>query len=166
MKVSRFTRVIQLISLALVFCVANVYVIGAPLKTNTDPRTTDKSNATQPAAEKDAATTSEAQPAGPQAASERMPLTAGTRTVLTRIFSKKDVQSRVTAGSSSFVNVKASAGNMFKAPRKALAQSDDDDDDNDNNDRRNMWIAVGVIAAVLTVAVIALRADRRREGVQ
>ncbi|HJU55311.1 MAG TPA: hypothetical protein VJ715_12090 [Pyrinomonadaceae bacterium] len=165
MKVSRFTKVVQLISLALVFCVANVYVIGAPLKTNTDPRT-DKSNATQPAAEKDAATTSEAQPAGPQAASERMPLTAGTRTVLTRIFSKKDVQSRVAAGSSSFVNVKASAGNMFKAPRKALAQSDDDSDDNDNNDRRNMWIAVGVIAAVLTVAIIALRADRSREGVQ
>ena len=165
MMVSRFTRVVQLIALALVFCVANVYVMGAPLKTNTDPKPTDKSNATQPAAEKEAATTSEAQPAGPQAASERMPLTAGTKTVLSRIFSKKDMQTRV-ATSSSFVNVKASAGDMFKAPRKALAKADDDDDDNDNNDRRNMWIVVGVLAAVLTIAVIALRADRNREDVQ
>ena len=154
-----------MIALALVFCVANVYVLGAPLKTNTDPKATDKSNATQPAAEKEAATTSEAQPAGPQAASERMPLTAGTKTVLSRIFSKKDMQTRV-ATSSSFVNVKASAGHMFKAPRKALAKADDDDDDNDNNDRRNMWIVVGVLAAVLTIAVIALRADRNRDDVQ
>ena len=165
MMVSRFTRVVQLIALALVFCVANVYVMGAPLKTNTDPRTTDKSNATQPAAEKDAATTSEAQPAGPQVASERMPLTAGTKTVLSRIFSKKDVQSRV-ATSSSFVNVKSSAGSMFKAPRKALAKPDDSDDDDDDNGRRSMWIVVGVLAAVITIAVIGLRADRNRESIQ
>lgn len=164
MMVSRFTRLVQLIALALVFCVANVYVMGAPLKTNTDPKATDKSNVTQPAAEKEAATTSDAQPAGPQAASERMPLTAGTKTVLSRIFSKKDMQSRV-ATSSSFVKVKASAGDMFKAPRKALAKADDDDD-NDNNDRRNMWIVVGVLAAVITIAVIGLRADRGRDDVQ
>jgi hypothetical protein len=153
--------VVQLIALALVFCVANVYVIGAPLRTNTDPKATDKSNVTEPAAREDAADVREAQPPGPQAASEKMPLTAGTKTVLSRIFSKHDLKSRAAA-SNSFVNVKSSAGDMFKAPRKALAPQDDDDDD-DDNDRRNMWIAVGVIAAVLTIAVIGLRADRNRD---
>ncbi|HWT03798.1 MAG TPA: hypothetical protein VN256_26355 [Pyrinomonadaceae bacterium] len=163
MMVSRFTRVIQLIALALVFCVANVYVMAAPLKANTDPRAADKSGAAQPAAEKDAAAVSEAQPAGPQAASEKMTLTAGTKTVLSRIFSKNDLKSRVAAGSS-FVKVKSNAGDMFKAPRKAVAAQDDGDDDDDNG-RRNMWIAVGVIAAVLTIAVIGLRADRNRESI-
>jgi hypothetical protein len=166
MMVSRFTRAVQLIALALVFCVANVYVMGGPLRTNTDPRPTDKSNATQPAAEKDAATTSEAQPAGPQAASERMPLTAGTKTALSRVFSKEGLKSRAAA-STSFVNVKSSAGSMFKAPRKALAKADDnDDDDSDDNGRRNMWIVVGVLAAVITIAVIGLRADRNRDSIQ
>ena len=149
-----------MIALALVFCVANVYVMAAPLKTNTDPKATDKSNVTQPAAEKDAATTLDAQTAGPQAASERMPLTAGTRTVLSRIFSKNDLKARAAA-SSNFVNVKTSAGSMFKAPRKALVPQDDDDDDDGSS--RGVWIAVGVIAAVLTIAVIGLRADRNRD---
>lgn len=167
MKVSRFRMAFQLIALALVFCVANVYVMAAPLRTNTDPRATDKTNVTQPAAEKDAAATSEAETAAPRAASERMPLTAGTKPVLGRIFSKNGVESRLAA-SRGFVNVKASAGDAFKAPRKAMksmAQTDDDDDDGDDNGRRNMWIVVGVLAAVLTVAFIGLRADRNREGI-
>src|SRR5215213_1009537 len=163
MKVSRFRMAFQLMALALIFCVANVYVMAAPLKTNTDPKATDKSNVTQPAAEKDAATTSDSDTAAPQAASERMPLTAGTKTVLGRIFSKKGVETRLAA-SSSFVKVKASAGDAFKAPRKALAKADDDDaDDDDDNGRRNMWIVAGVLAAVITIAVIGLRADRDRQ---
>ena len=164
MMVSRFTRMVQLIALALVFCVANVYVMGGPLRTNTDPRPADKSKVTQPAAEKDAATTSEAQPAGPQVASERMPLTAGTKTALSRIFSKDGLKSRAAA-SSSFVKVKSSAGSMFNAPRKALAKPDDNDDDSDDNGRRNMWIVIGVVAAVVTIAVIGLRADRNRTNI-
>jgi hypothetical protein len=157
-----------MIALALIFCVANVYVMAGPLKTNTDPRATDKSNVTEPAAESDAAATSEAETAAPRAASERMPLTAGTKTVLGRIFSKNGVESRL-ATSRGFVNVKASAGDAFKAPRKAMktvAQSDDTDDgDDDDNGRRNMWIVAGVLAAVITIAVIGLRADRNREGI-
>lgn len=168
MMVSRFRMAFQLLAVALIFCVANVYVMAAPLKTNTDPRATDKSSVAQPAAESDAAATSEAETAAPRAASERMPLTAGTKTVLGRIFSKNGVESRLAA-SPGFVNVKASAGDAFKAPRKAMksmAQSDDsDDDDGDDNGRRNMWIVVGVLAAVLTVAFIGLRADRNREGI-
>ena len=166
MMVSRFRMAFQLIALALVFCVANVYVMAAPLKTNTDPKETDKSKVTEPAAESNVTATSDADTAAPQATSERMPLTAGTKTVLGRIFSKKGVETRLAA-SSSFVKVKSNAGDAFKAPRKALAKADDDDaDDDDDNGRRNMWIVAGVLAAVITIAVIGLRADRNRESVQ
>ena len=164
MMVSRFKMAFQLTALALIFCVANVYVMAGPLKTNTDPKATDKSKVTEPAAERDVPATSDATTAAPQVASERMPLTAGTKTALGRIFSKKGVETRL-ATSSSFVKVKASAGDAFKAPRKALLQDDDDDGDDDNG-RRNMWIVVGVLAAVITIAVIGLRADRSRESVQ
>ena len=164
MMVSRFRMAFQLLALALIFCVANVYVMAGPLKTNTDPKATDKSNVTQPAAEKEVVATSDSETAAPQAASERMPLTAGTKTVLGRIFSKNGVESRLAA-SSGFVNVKASAGDAFKAPRKALAQADDDADDDDDNGRRDMWIVAGVVAAVGIIAVIGLRADRHRESI-
>ena len=165
MMVSRFRMAFQLIALALIFCVANVYVMAGPLKTNTDPKATDKSGAAQPAAENDTAATSDSEKAAPQAAREKMPLTAGTKTVLGRIFSKQGVESRLAANSG-FVNAKSSAGDAFKAPRKALAKADDDDDDDDDNGRRNMWIVAGVLAAVITIAVIGLRADRDRESVQ
>ncbi len=166
MMVSRFRMAFQMLALALIFCVANVYVMAGPLKTNTDPKETDKSKVTEPAAERDVTAAADADTAAPQAASERMPLTAGTKTVLGRIFSKKGVEARL-ASSPSFVKVKASAGDSFKAPRKALAKADDDDaDDDDDNGRRNMWIVAGVLAAVITIAVIGLRADRSRESVQ
>lgn len=167
MMVSRFRMAFQLIALALIFCVANVYVMAGPLKTNTDPKATDKTGAAQPAAESDAAATSDSATAIPQVAREKMPLTAGTKTVLSRIFSKQGVETRLATGSS-FVNLKSSAGDAFKAPRKALAKAADDDDadDEDDNGRRNMWIVAGVLAAVITIAVIGLRADRSRESVQ
>jgi hypothetical protein len=38
--------------------------------------------------------------------------------------------------------------------------------ESDDNGRRNMWIVAGVLAAVITIAIIGLRADRNREGVQ
>ena len=165
--VSRFRMAFQMIALALIFCVANVYVMAGPLKTNTDPKATDKSGAAEPAAEQNTAATSDSEKAAPQVAREKMPLTAGTKTVLGRIFSKQGVESRL-ATSSSFVNVKSSAADAFKAPRKALAKADDDDDadEDDDNGRRNMWIVAGVLAAVITIAVIGLRADRSRESVQ
>jgi hypothetical protein len=161
MMVSRFRMAFQMIAFALIFCVANVYVMAGPLKTNTDPNATDKSKVTEPAAEEGAAA-ADSQKGAPQVARERMPLTSGTKTVLGRIFSKKGVETRLAT--SSFVKVKANAGDAFKAPRKALLQ--DDDDDGDDNGRRNMWIVAGVLAAVITIAVIGLRADRNREGVQ
>lgn len=161
MKSSRFTMAFQLISLVLVFSLVQVYVIAAPTKANTDPKPTDKSSVTQPIAETvvaDSATTA------PNAASEKMPLTAGTKTMLKRIFSKSNVEARI-ASSGTFLDVKSTAKDSFKMPRKALAtpQSDDDDDDDDGT-KRGVWIAVGVLAAVLVVVIIGLRHDRGIEN--
>jgi hypothetical protein len=163
MMASRFTKAFQLIAFVLVFAVVQVYVIAAPIKANTDPKPTDKSSVTQPIAETvvaDSATTA------PNVASEKMPLTAGTKTMLARIFSKNNVEARLAAGNT-FFNAKMSAGETFKAPRKALAapQSDDDDDDGDESGKKGAWIAAGVVAVVLVIAVIGLRADRNRTDI-
>jgi hypothetical protein len=172
---SRFTKAFQLIALALVFSVAQLYVVAVPTRTNTDPRK-DKSTVTQPKAETvtnesvdltaaAANTLSENQLPTAQAASERMPLTAGTKTILNRIFSKGNVEARIAAGNTFLsTGTKASFANAtFKtSPKRAARALPDDDGDDDGNSSRGAWIAVGVIAAVLTIAIIGLRADRNR----
>jgi hypothetical protein len=175
MMASRFTKAFQLIALALVFSVTQVYVMAAPVRANSGPGTTPKAPATQPKAEPVAADSSAGKitsktnvPAGtqlltPEAAAERMPLTAGTRTALNRIFSKKDMEARIASGNT-FLTAKTSFADTFKSPVKRTASSSypqtDSDDDDDSDGERGTWIAVGVIAAVLTIAVIGLRHDR------
>ena len=160
MRASRFTTAFQLISLALIFSLAQVYVIATPTKANTDPKAGDNSSASQPKAEAAAlASVGETVSAStaPSAVGERMPLTAGTKTMLTRLFSRSNVESRIAA-SNTFLKAKTSAGEMFKGPRKAMApQTSDDSDDGGSH---STWVAVGVIAAVLTIAIIGLRHDR------
>ena len=167
MIASRFTKAFQLISLALVFSLAQVYVIAIPTKANTDPKATDKSSVKQPKAEEsviDSGDPTASATTAPSVAGERMPLTAGTKTVLTRIFSKDNVEARLAAGNT-FFKTKTSAAEMFKAPRMRLAPATPDDDDSDDSSAKGTWIAVGVIAAVLTIAVIALRKDRERTSI-
>jgi hypothetical protein len=176
MMASRFTKAFQLIALALVFAVTQVYVMAAPTRANSGPGTTPKAPATQPKAEPVAADSSESKitskttlPVGTElltteAAAERMPLTAGTSTALNRIFSKKDMETRIAAGNT-FLTAKTSFADTFKSPVKrtassSYAQTDSDGDDDDDDGARSTWIAVGVIAAVLTIAVIGLRRDR------
>lgn len=168
---SRFTKAFQLIALALVFSVAQLYVVAVPTRTNTDPGK-NKSAATQPKAETEsnelaaskATTLSEEQLPTAQAASERMPLTAGTKTILNRIFSKGNIEARATAGNTFLsMSTKANFANAtFKTSPKRAARAQTDDDGDDGNTSRGAWIAVGVIAAVLTIAIIGLRADRNR----
>ena len=169
---SRFTKAFQLMALALVFSVAQLYVVAVPTRTNTDPRK-DKSAVTQPKAETvttesnelTASALSENQLPATNAASERMPLTAGTKTILNRIFSKGNVEARIAAGNTFLsTSTKASFANAtFKtSPKRAVSAAQSDSDDDDGNTSKGVWIAVGVIAAVLTIAVIGLRADRNR----
>jgi hypothetical protein len=173
MMASRFTKAFQLIALALVFSVTQVYVMAAPTRANSGPGTTPKAPATKPKAEPVAAdskiTSKTNVPVGTElltteAAAERMPLTAGTRITLNRIFSKKDMEARIASGNT-FLTARTSFADTFKSPVKrtassSYAQTDSDGDDDDDDGERSTWIAVGVIAAVLTIAVIGLRHDR------
>jgi hypothetical protein len=173
MMASRFSKAFQLIALALIFSLAQVYVMAAPTRTNTNPGTKAKPSVSQPVAEPATADSSgiktatattpsiENQLLTPKAASERMPLTAGTKTTLNRIFSKHDMETRIAAGNN-FLTAKTSFADTFKSPGKPAAQTDDPGDDDDDEGKKATWIAVGVIAAVLTIAVIGLRADRNR----
>jgi len=164
MIASRITKAFQLIALVLAFAVFNVYVMAAPVRTPTDPRTTDAA-ANQPTSEKVVTekTSEKTVEASTQVAAEKMRLTAGTKSVLTRIFSKQNVEARA-ATTSSFLNTKTNFADTFKTPAKSSANAQTSgqtsSDDEDHSGRRGMWIAVGVIAAVLTIAVIGLRHDR------
>ena len=171
---SRFTKAFQLIALALVFSVAQLYVVAVPTRTNTDPGK-DKSSVTQPKTETvmnesgdptASNALSENQLPNAQAASERMPLTAGMKTTLNRIFSKGNVEARLAAGNTFLsTSPKASfANSTFKtSPNRALSAAQTDNDDDDDNTSKGAWIAVGVIAAVLTIAIIGLRSDRNND---
>jgi hypothetical protein len=101
----------------------------------------------------------------PEAAAERMPLTAGSKTIFNRIFAKSNMQARIATGNT-FLKAKASFKDTFKAPSTPLAAPQDDDDDDGGGGRKGMWIAVGVIAAVLVISVIALQHDRDITSVQ
>ncbi|HEX8888273.1 MAG TPA: hypothetical protein VF779_03810, partial [Pyrinomonadaceae bacterium] len=94
-----------------------------------------------------------------QVASEKMPLTAGTKSVLTRIFSKQNVEARA-ATTSSFLSAKTNFADTFKTSANTQTSGQSGNNDSEGHGSRSTWIAVAVIAAVLTVAVVALRHDR------
>jgi hypothetical protein len=163
MMASRFTKAFQLIALVLAFSVAQVYVMAGPIRSVTDP-----TSASQPKAETAVAAdlsnnklaSSESQSA-PEAAAEKMALKLGSKTALNRLFSKTDVEARLASGNT-FLKANTSAVATFKATYNSTsaAQTNTSSDDSDHTGRRSTWIAVGVIAAVLTIAVIGLRHDR------
>jgi hypothetical protein len=162
MMVSRFTKAFQLIALVLAFSVAQVYVMAGPIRASNDSRTPNTSSANEPKTEAVAADTSSNKLAtapassenqlAPEAAAEKMALRIGSKTTLNRLFSKRDIEARVASGNT-FLKASTSAAAMFKTTSGSS-------DDSDDTGRRGTWIAVGVIAAVLTIAVIALRHDR------
>jgi hypothetical protein len=170
MTASRFTKAFQLTALVLVFSVAQVYVLGGPAKVNTDPKAKEtKTEATMADSSGDkvaVATTpsAESQLLTPQAVGEKMPLTAGSKVLFNRIFSKSDMQARIATGNT-FLKAKASFKDTFKSPGKSFALPQDDSDDGDSG-KKGMWIAVGVVAAVLVIAFVALQHDRDITNVQ
>jgi len=131
--------------------------MGAPIRVSTDPATTDTKAdvvVTEVAANMTVAPVS--------VAAEKLPLAPGSKVNFNRIFSKSEINSRA-ASDRSFFKTKAAGRDVFKAPPRTGTAPQDADNDADDRAERNTWIAVGVIAVVLTIAVIGLRADRNRD---
>lgn len=155
---TRFSKVFQLLAVVLVIAVVNVYVMAAPVRSS-DPKETDAPRTTETKAD---ATGAEVATAKPAAAAEKLPLAPNSKIDFNRIFSKSEIKSRAVADHN-FLKVNAAGKNIFKAPPRT-GTPQDDSDDNDDNARKGTWIAVGVIAALVTIAVIGFRADRNRDN--
>jgi hypothetical protein len=144
----------------LVLAIANVYVFAAPVR-STDPKKSDASETTETKA--DVAGAEIATTAAPIAvAAEKLPLTPNAKIDFNRIFAKSEIKSHSSA-SHTFFNAKVSGRDTFKAPARTGTVPQDPDKDSGGGGSKGTWIAVGVIAAVLTIAVIGLRADRNRD---
>jgi hypothetical protein len=157
---TRFSKVFQLLTVVLVLAIANVYVLGAPVR-STDPKKADAPETTETKA--DVAGAEIATTAAPVAvAAEKLPLAPNAKIDFNRIFAKSEIKARASA-SQTFFNAKVSGRDTFKAPARTGTAPQDPDTDSGGGGSRGTWIAVGVIAVVLTIAVIGLRADRNRE---
>jgi len=157
---TRFSKVFQLLTVVLVLAIANVYVFAAPVRA-TDPKKADAPETTVTKA--DVAGAEIATTAAPVAvAAEKLPLAPNAKIDFNRIFAKSEIKARASANHT-FFNAKVTGRDTFKAPARTGAVPDDDDGkDSGGGGSKGTWIAVGVIAAVLVVAVIGLRADRNR----
>jgi hypothetical protein len=152
---TRFSKVFQLLTVALVITVVNVYVIGAPLKTGTNLKKDTATTVT-----KDVAPVTVTTAVG----AEKLALAPGAKINFNRLFSKNEIKSRAMT-SHSFLNARTSGRDLFKAPARTGA-APDDTDTKDDDGSKSTWIAVGIIAAVVTIAVIGLRHDRSSTGNQ
>lgn len=155
---ARFSKVFQLLTVVLVIAIANMYVFAAPVR-STDPKKADAPETSETKA--DIAGAEIVTPTAPVAvAAEKLPLAPNARIDFNRIFSKSEIKSRASANHT-FFKAKVSGKDVFKAPPRTGAVPDNDDkSDSGGGGSRGAWIAVGVIAAVLTIAVIGLRHDR------
>lgn len=154
---ARFSKIFQLLTVVLVVAIVNVYVMGAP-KVSTDPKkgdvpATTETNTNLASAENVA----NAKVTPVAVASEKLKLAPGSKADFNRIFSRTEIASRATANHN-FLNAKTAARDLFKAPPRAGMAPEDND--SGGGGTRGTWIALGVIAAVVTVAVIFLRRDR------
>jgi hypothetical protein len=156
---TRFSKVFQLLTVVLVVAVVNVYVMGAP-KASTDPKKADAPATTVATTDlASAENVANAKVTPVAVASEKLKLAPGSKVDFNRIFSRTEIVSRASAGHN-FLNAKTAARDLFKAPPRAGTAPADSDNDTGGGGSRGTWIALGVIAAVVTVAVIALRHDR------
>jgi hypothetical protein len=154
---SRFSRVFQLLTVVIVVAIMNVYVMGAP-KASTDPKKSDA-----PAASESTTEVASAENVTPTRvklafASEKLKLAPGSKVDFNRLFSRTEIASRANA-THNFLNAKSASRDLFKAPPRPGMPAPDDSDSGGGGSR-GTWIALGVIAAVVTIAVIGLRHDR------
>lgn len=158
---TRFPKVFQMLTVVLVIAVANVYVFAAPVR-STESNKDDATTETRAEVANIDITT----PAAPvKVAAEKLPLAPNAKIDFNRIFSKTEINSRATANRT-FFNAKVAGRDTFKAPaRTGRAAPQDNDATDADKGAKSTWIAVGIIAAVLTIAVIGLRHDRsERQG--
>ena len=149
---TRFSKVFQLLTISLVIAVVNVYVMGAPMRTGTDLKR-DTAKAT---VKTDVAPVNTAHVA---VAAEKLTLAPGSKVNFNRLFSRSEIKSRAMT-SHSFLNAKLAGRDVFKAPARTGAAPDDTNTSGDDNGKKSTWIALGIIAAGVTIAFIGLRHDR------
>jgi hypothetical protein len=152
----RFSKIFQLLTVVLVVAMVNVYVMGAP-KASTDPKKADVP-ATTDTTTNLASAENVAKVTPVSVASEKLKLAPGSKLDFNRIFSRTEIASRATANHN-FLNAKTAARDLFKAPPR-VGMAPQDDKDSGGGGSKGTWIALGVIAAVVTIAVIGLRHDR------
>ncbi len=156
---ARFSKVFQLLTVVLVVAIVNVYVMGAP-KASTEPKKGDAPATTATTTDLASGENVANVRVTPVAvASEKLKLAPGSKVDFNRIFSRTEIASRATA-SHNFLNAKTVARDLFKAPPRVGMAPQDTDKDSGGGGSKGTWIALGVIAAVLTIAVIGLRHDR------
>ena len=152
----RFSKIFQLLTVVLVVAMVNVYVMGAP-KASTDPKKADVPATTDTTTNlANAENVAKVTPVA--VASEKLKLAPGSKLDFNRIFSRTEIASRATANHN-FLNAKTAARDLFKAPPR-VGMAPQDDKDSGGGGSKGTWIALGVIAAVVTIAVIGLRHDR------
>ena len=155
----RFSKIFQLLTVVLVVAMVNVYVMGAP-KASTDPKKADVP-ATTDTTTNLASAENVAKVTPVSVASEKLKLAPGSKLDFNRIFSRTEIASRATANHN-FLNAKTAARDLFKAPPR-VGMAPQDDKDSGGGGSKGTWIALGVIAAVVTIAVIGLRHDRSHQ---
>jgi hypothetical protein len=154
---ARFSKLFQLMTVVLLVAVVNVYVMAAP-KVSTEPSKGDPVKTTTEA-KADTTGTEVAKTAAPVTlAAEKLKLAPGSKINFNRIFSRNEISSHAST-SHTFLNAKVAGRDVFKAPART-GTVPQNDQDNGGGGSKGTWIAVGVIAAVLTIAVIGLRHDR------
>src|SRR5262249_54969240 len=158
---TRFSKVFEVLTVVLVVAIVNVYVMGAP-KASTDPKKADAPTITETTtilASTENAANVKVSPLA--VASEKVKLAPGSKVDFNRIFSRTEIASRATANHN-FLNAKAAPRDLFKAPPRTGMPPQDTDSDSGGGGSKGAWIALGVIAAVVTVAFIGLRHDRNQ----
>ena len=160
---ARFSKIFQLLTVILVVAIVNVYVMGAP-KASTDPKKADAPATTESTTDLASAdNVANVKVATVAVAAEKVKLAPGSKVDFNRIFSRNEIASRSTSNHN-FLNAKSAPRDLFKAPPRTGRAPDDSDSDSGGGGSKGTWIALGVIAAVVTIAVIGLRHDRSNAG--